>query len=76
VILAHAADCKWTPAELTLAFSNQFDPIAAIDWSDTSSKSARPAKDFESWETVSITEARSVPSFDARRNSLTTNQHE
>src|SRR5205823_1060700 len=40
-----------------------------LTWSDTSSKSARPAKDFESCETVSITEARSVPLFYARRNS-------
>jgi hypothetical protein len=31
--------------------------IAAITWSDTSSKSARPAKDFESCETVSIAES-------------------
>src|SRR5437764_545941 len=47
-------------------------PLAAarLTWSDTSSKSARPAKDFESWETVSITEARSVPSFDVQRNFL------
>src|SRR5947208_15033577 len=28
-----------------------------LTWSDTSSKSARPAKDFESCETVSITES-------------------
>src|SRR5450759_2345421 len=28
-----------------------------LTWSDTSSKSARPAKDFESWETVSIAES-------------------
>jgi hypothetical protein len=28
-----------------------------LTWSETSSKSARPAKDFESWETVSITES-------------------
>jgi predicted RNase H-like HicB family nuclease len=47
-----------------------------LTWSETSSKSARPAKDFESCETVSIAEARSVPSFDAQHNSLTTNQHD
>jgi hypothetical protein len=28
-----------------------------LTWSDTSSKSARPAKDFESCETVSIAES-------------------
>jgi len=28
-----------------------------LTWSDTSSKSARPANDFESWETVSIAES-------------------
>src|SRR6266705_6893782 len=28
-----------------------------LTWSETSSKSARPAKDFESWETVSIAES-------------------
>src|SRR5437867_11003540 len=34
-------------------------PLAAarLTWSDTSSKSGRPAKDFESWETVSITQS-------------------
>jgi hypothetical protein len=47
-----------------------------LTWSETSSKSARPAKDFESCETVSIAAARSVPLFDTHRNSLTTNQHE
>ncbi len=33
-------------------------PLAAarLTWSEMSSKSARPAKDFESWETVSIAE--------------------
>src|SRR6266404_1457566 len=31
--------------------------LPRLTWSDTSSKSARPAKDFESWETVSITES-------------------
>jgi hypothetical protein len=40
-----------------------------LTWSETSSKSARTAKDFESCETVSVAEARSVPSFDAGRNS-------
>src|SRR5881409_4154475 len=35
------------------------NPIRSLQltWSDTSSKSARPAKDFESCETVSITES-------------------
>jgi len=32
-----------------------------LTWSDTSSKSARPAKDFESWETVSIAESAQCP---------------
>jgi hypothetical protein len=32
-----------------------------LSWSDTSSKSARPAKDFESWETVSIAESAQCP---------------
>src|SRR5207247_4569323 len=32
-----------------------------LTWSDTSSKSARPAKDFESCETVSITESAQCP---------------
>src|SRR5437660_710707 len=37
----------------------QTNPIRSprLTWSDTSSKSARPAKDFESWETVSIAES-------------------
>jgi len=40
-------------------------PLAAarLTWSETSLKSARPAKDFERCETVSIAKARSVPSF-------------
>src|SRR5256885_5483417 len=32
-----------------------------LTWSETSSKSARPAKDFESCETVSITESAQCP---------------
>src|SRR5216117_2015694 len=32
-----------------------------LTWSETSSKSARPAKDFESWETVSIAESAQCP---------------
>jgi hypothetical protein len=32
-----------------------------LTWSDTSSKSARPAKDFESCETVSIAESAQCP---------------
>src|SRR5438552_6175960 len=38
-------------------------PLAAarLTWSDTPSKSARPAKDFESWETVSIAESAQCP---------------
>src|SRR5436190_16656566 len=32
-----------------------------LTWSDASSKSARPAKDFESWETVSIAESAQCP---------------
>ncbi len=32
-----------------------------LTWNDTSSKSARPAKDFESCETVSITESAQCP---------------
>src|SRR5213080_235039 len=32
-----------------------------LSWSETSSKSARPAKDFESWETVSIAESAQCP---------------
>ena len=32
-----------------------------LTWSDTSSKSARPAKDFGSWETVSIAESAQCP---------------
>jgi hypothetical protein len=35
-------------------------PLAGT-WSDTSSKSARPAKDFESCETVSIAESAQCP---------------
>jgi hypothetical protein len=38
-----------------------------LTWSETSSKSARPAKDFESWETVSIAESTQYPEF-KRRN--------
>jgi len=41
-----------------------------LTWSETSSKSARPAKDFESWETVSIAESAQCSLFDARRNFL------
>ena len=36
---------------------------ARLTWSETSSKSARPAKDFESCETVSIAESAQCPSF-------------
>src|SRR6058998_3496959 len=38
-------------------------PLAAarLTWSDTSSKSGRPAKDFESCETVSIAESAQCP---------------
>jgi hypothetical protein len=32
-----------------------------LTWSDTSSKSARLANDFESWETVSIAESAQCP---------------
>jgi len=32
-----------------------------MTWNDTSSKSARPAKDFESRETVSIAESAQCP---------------
>jgi hypothetical protein len=32
-----------------------------LTWSETSSKSARPAKDFESCETVSIAESAQCP---------------
>jgi hypothetical protein len=32
-----------------------------LTWSETSSKSAQPAKDFESWETVSIAESAQCP---------------
>jgi hypothetical protein len=32
-----------------------------LTWSDRSSKSARPANDFESWETVSIAESAQCP---------------
>ena len=31
MILTQAADCKRMPAELTLAFCNQSDPIAPIN---------------------------------------------
>ena len=42
-------------------------PLAAarLTWSDTSLKSARPAKDFESWETISIAESAQCPSQDS-----------
>jgi len=56
--------------QLALSRGVKSDLIAAIDLERHSSRSARPAKDFESWETVSITEARSVPLFNARRNFL------
>jgi hypothetical protein len=47
------------------------DTIAAIDLErHVVEERARPAKDFESWETVSIARTRSVPSFYARRNFL------
>ena len=41
-------------------------PLAAarLTWSEMSSKSARPAKDFESWETVSIAESAQCSSQD------------
>src|SRR3989449_8179175 len=32
-----------------------------LTWSETSSKSAGPANDFESWETVSTTESAQCP---------------
>jgi hypothetical protein len=45
--------------------ADQSDLIAAIARSDTSSKSARRAKDFESCETVSIAESAQCPSQDS-----------
>ena len=40
-------------------YSKPTNPIRSprLTWSETSSKSARPAKYFESWETVSIAES-------------------
>src|SRR5437870_13214235 len=47
---------KRTNLELPFRESSRRAP-RRLTWSDTSSKSARPAKDFESWETVSIAES-------------------
>src|SRR5437879_12795113 len=47
---------KRTNLELPFRESSRRAP-ARLTWSETSSKSARPAKDFESCETVSIAES-------------------
>jgi hypothetical protein len=62
------------PAELTLAFSNRTDPIAAIDLERDVVKEDRPAKDFESCETVSIAESAQCPVVRCPAQLLSRNQ--
>jgi len=45
-----------------------------LTWSETLSKSAWPAKDFESWKTVSIAESAQCSLVRCQRNSLSRDQ--
>src|SRR6266536_4713819 len=59
----HRYRCDCQNGNFRKIFPGPTNPIRSprLAWSDTSSKSARPAKDFESCETVSIAESAQFP---------------
>src|SRR5436190_16615395 len=51
----------WCSSSARLLQARHRSRSPRLTWSETSSKSARPAKDFESWGTVSIAESAQCP---------------